>query len=353
MKVILAATVGKRSGGTFYARRLGQALGAEMVPIDQPLTRLVPSLLRVEADVFLIDFEYATFGNAARSIVLLPLLVLLLRLRRPVVVRLHGVVTESSLRGGKFRHLVLSAFHLSYKLTAVFASAFIVHSELMRTTLATEYGIVNATVIPLGSNPAASRRSEGAHLAFFGFVRPSKGVEEAILALGLLREEYPDLRLVVAGGLALDREATYLGVLQDAVRTAGVEDRVEFLTRFLTEEEKTAVVASASMLLLPYKDEFVEVSAVVHDFAGYGVPIICSDRPRFSELTDGVNCLKVRPEGPALAQAIRTLLENPPLAARLGENLRHLAEANSWDRVATLHRAYLESVVQGQGRPPS
>ena len=344
------APIGKHSGGTFYARTLARALAAEVVPIDQPFPRLVFSLLRSETDVYLIDFEYATFGSVARSFVLLPLLAFLLRIRRPVVAKLHGVVTDASLHGRRLAHPILLAFHLSYRLTGVFASGFIVHSELMRTTLRTDYGITNASVIPLGADAAIPGASTPEHLVFFGFVRPSKGVEELIAAMGLLKEDHPDLRLVVAGGLALDREAGYLEVLQEAVHRAGVADRVEFRTRFLPEAEKAAIVRSARILVLPYTDQFVEVSAVVHDFVAYGVPIVCSDRPRFSELTDGVDCLKVRPEAPELAKGIRTLLEDPSLASRLGENLRRKAQAESWDRIADLYRRRLGAIARGDPR---
>lgn len=339
MKVLLVATLRRKAGATYYAKKLAEVLAARLVAADQPIRRLLFEARTSDADVVHIQFEYATFGSVARSLVLLPVLSLLLSQRRPVVVTLHGVVTKESLEGGRFPRLVLLAYHLSYRAANAFVATFVVHSELMRTTLASEYAIRKAVVIPLGFDSAPLTRFpvKGMHIAFFGFVRPSKGVEELIGAMELLRETFPDLRLKVAGGPANDREAAYLDTLLDAAQRTDVADRVDFLTRFLTEEEKAAVVASSRVLVLPYKDTFVEVSAVVHDFAAYGVPVIVSDRPRFSELTDGRDCLKVSPEAPALAAAVSSLLRDPVLAARLSEGLREKAEAGSWDHVGGAH----------------
>ncbi len=345
VRIVVAASISRKAGGTYYARKLAEAMGARLASVEQPLPRLMLELWRRDADVCLVEFEYATFGSVMRSLPLLPLLVFFTRWRHPVVVRLHGVVTEESLRGTRLARLTLLAFHVSYKLTAAFASGFIVCSDLMRTTLESDYRIPGAWVIPLGSDAAVPGPSDPRNLVFFGFVRPSKGLEELIAATALLRKDLPDLHLVIAGGLALRREGEYLDRLRDIVRRERLEGSVEFRTGFLSEEEKVAIVRSARVIVLPYTDRFVEVSGVLHDLAAYGLPVVCSDTPRFSEVRDGVECLKSPPAGPDLARVIRSVWKEPALAARLGDALRRKALAESWDAVAARHLNVLETVI--------
>ncbi len=349
MKLAIVAPFGTRSGATLVAERLARMLGAAKVSSVDPPLQLLHSVLGIRADVVLVEFEYATFKGVPRSLLLLPIVTLLLRARCKVVVKLHGVVTEESLRGLRFSRLTLHAYRTSYKLTAIFASAFFVQSDLMKTTLRDDYGITAVYVIPFPSDVVGPATASPNQIAFLGYVRPTKGIEPLIDAIALLRADYPDLRLVIAGPV-LPKEGWYFETVRQALRRMAVEDRVTLLTHFLAGEEKSAVVRASRILLLPYTDRFVEISGVLHDFAGFGVPVICSDRPRFSELTDGVNCLKVPPTGPRLADAIRTLLKDPTLSSRLAEGLRKKALAETWDIVVARHRELFEDVLGSRGK---
>ncbi len=355
MDVLLLATTQRKSGATFYARRLAELTGSSLLPAETPLPQLIGNVLRSDADVLHIELEYATFGSVTCTLLTLPLLVAIRRLRGPVVITFHGVVARESLDGFGLPRLVHAGFRISYRLSAALASAVTVHSSLMRDVLAREYGIPGAVVIPLGADGplAVPPRPHAHHIAFFGFVRPSKGIEELIDAVALLAPSYPDLRLTIAGGLAVEREGSYLDLLRQRAERSGWPGRIEFRTGFLDENEKREIASSAAVLVLPYRDRYAEVSAVVHDFVASGVPLIVSDRPRFSELTHGVDCLKVEPDPAAIAGAIRRIFQDPSLAEELGVHVREKAAEWSWERIAEVHRRLYETLVRRKARPLS
>jgi glycosyltransferase involved in cell wall biosynthesis len=137
------------------------------------------------------------------------------------------------------------------------------------------------------------------------------------------------------------------------VSAEGLTENVRFLTKFLTEEEISDLMREAAVLALPYTDQFVEVSAIVHDLAGYGVPLVCSKTPRFSELEDGVDCLKVVPESNELAEAIERILTDPALSARLGEGLLRRSRSASWDMVGAKHLELYREVLRRRSLPRS
>ena len=262
---------------------------------------------------------------------------------------LHGLVTEESLQGRRMKGLLHLAFRSSMKATGSFASAFVVHSEGMRKTAEGEYGLHDVFVIPLGSvqvSAVAGGRAASHHVVFFGFIRPEKGLQSLIGAIGTLRGKVPDIRLTIAGSVVHERERGYLLGLHERVQAEALTDHVRFLTKFLSDEEISELMREAAALALPYTDQFVEVSAIVHDVAGYGVPLVCSKTPRFSELVDGVDCLKVAPESGEIARAILRILSEPDLATKLGEGLLRRSQTSTWDVVAAEHLKLYRQVLR-------
>jgi len=337
----MIATSHKGAGASFTSKRLADAVGAILVPTDRSVISFGRDIFRHRSDLYHIQFEYRTFGGVARSLTILPLLTAVLSSLGPVVVTLHGLVTEASLRERHFKRLVHTAFRYSLRATGCFATAFVVHSEEMRKTAEGDYGLHHVSVIPLGSDPppsGAGARPATHRVVFFGFIRPEKGLNHLLRAIGQLRGAVPDIQLTIAGSVVRSRERGYLLGLQEQVQAEGLTKHVTFLTKFLSDGEIAELMRDAAVLALPYTDRFVEVSAIVHHLAGFGVPLVCSKTPRFSELEDGVECLKATPEPDALAQGILRILTEPALASSLSQGLLRRSKLDSWDHVAARHR---------------
>ena len=169
-----------------------------------------------------------------------------------------------------------------------------------------------------------------------------KGQDQVIRALALLRESEPDLRYAVAGsgvfGIRLRALASELGV----------EDRVVFLGH--VEDDELPALYNVS-------DVYVGASRVAVDHVeGFGIslieaaatslPVIAGREGGMPEaVVEGVTGLLADPYDPAsLAAAIRSLLDAPDHAAKLGAQGRRMAESRyNWQRVARDLRAIADA----------
>ena len=333
MKIALIAAA-RRSGGALYAQKLSRVLGARTIAAELPIRRIVSEVVEAGFDVVDIQFEYRTFGSHLRTLTRLPLLAFFLRNAAVTVVTVHGVLTYESLRGLRFRFWKWLAFVASLRLTGLFCRLLIVHSEEMGRELL-RLGLKNVAVVPHGSGPLDYRPQHASRsgVLFFGFIRPSKGLDSLDLAFKQVVAAYPGASLIIAGGVNDPEGRSYLRHLDALVEETGLRPNVAFRTVFLSEAEKRSLAAESAILVLPYTDCYLEVSGVLHDFSGLGVSVICSRTPRFAELRDGIDCVKVEVTPSDLAASINLLLGDSERRETLASNLYALAESESWDAV--------------------
>jgi len=325
----------ERSGGALYSKKLAKVLDADVVPAEHSLLRILKSISKHEPDVVDIQFEYTTFGSHLRTVVLLPVLALLLRAYSRVVITVHGIVTNESVADRRFPRTLVSAYTVSVRVATLFACAIVVHSTAMERALA-HLGVKRMYVIPHGSDAPSPNvyPTLDEVILFFGFLKPSKGIDRLIEAYSKVEGVYPNSKLLIAGSVqSLDGEL-YLENLRELVQTLGLEDKVSFRIGFFTEQEKRSLGSEARILVLPYVDRFVEVSGVAHDFAGSGLILICSRTPRFEEFTDGVDCMKIDTTASEIAKGICELLDGPQRGNHLRTGLVEFAKSTSWPKIA-------------------
>jgi len=178
-----------------------------------------------------------------------------------------------------------------------------------------------------------------------------KRIDTALHALAQLRTDYPDLHYAVVGAgeaqEALEHEAGELGVA----------DRVRFLTdvpdRDLPGLYNAAEIYLGVSRLMEQRVEGFGIS--LSEASACGLPVIAGRSGGIPEgVRDGETGLLVDAESPsAVAVALRRLLADPGLRARLGAAGRRLVERHyNWDRVtADLvrigHQLGLERVQEG------
>ena len=138
-----------------------------------------------------------------------------------------------------------------------------------------------------------------------------KGIDELIHATALLRAKPVGLHLVVVG------EGDDLPRLRELASDGGVADSVHFLGR-LGAEELAACYANADVFALPSSGE--GFGLVFLEAMAFAKPIVGSACGGTTDLVGhGVNGLLVPPgDIPKLADALQSLLENPPLRGMLG-----------------------------------
>lgn len=174
-----------------------------------------------------------------------------------------------------------------------------------------------------------------------------KGIDDVIVALAAL----PATELVVAGGPAAaelggDPEARRLGGIARSLAVAG---RVELRGR-LTRAEVPPLLRSADVVVsAPWYEPFGMVAV---EAMACGVPVVATAvGGQVDTVVHGRSGLLVPPrDPPRLAQAVRTLLADPPLRAAMGATAAARARARyGWDRVARQTAELYETLV-GEGR---
>lgn len=144
-------------------------------------------------------------------------------------------------------------------------------------------------------------------------LRPEKALELLVSAAGLLRREFPDLRVLIAG------EGVERGRLEAQIRAEGLEQTVLLLgTR--TDVPDVLVAVDVAVCC----SDFEGTPLSVMEYMGAGKPVVASRVGGLPELIDdGVHGLlfEVR-DVQGLARAIAELVRDPERRARMGDNGR-------------------------------
>jgi glycosyltransferase involved in cell wall biosynthesis len=161
-------------------------------------------------------------------------------------------------------------------------------------------------------------------LLFFGFVRPYKGLQTLLQALGDLRREGVQPGLAIVGEFWQDKSA-YLAEI-DRLQ---IGDQVRIEDRYTPDEDVALWFSAADCLAAPYLAG--TQSGVAAIALAYGLPVIASQKVAEGIAPDdrGV-VLAVVPPGAsgALAAAIRQAIQQPPEqpTARRGDGWRQMVQ---------------------------
>jgi glycosyltransferase involved in cell wall biosynthesis len=245
----------RRSGGRTYSEALSKVLAAAVLPAESSVLPLWSEIRKQRYGVVEVQFEYNAFGSHLRSALALPVLAFLLRLSTVGVMTLHGVITYDSLLGQRFRQVKWLGYLVSVRVASLFFRLVIVHSEQMRLSLF-RYGLSKVAVVPHGSGPTDYKAQGDSRKAilFFGFMRPSKGIDNLISGFLRVHEKRPDARLVIAGSVRSSQEASYLTLLRRQVDNLNLGESVRFEIGYISESDKQNLAANAGLLVLPYTD---------------------------------------------------------------------------------------------------
>lgn len=150
-----------------------------------------------------------------------------------------------------------------------------------------------------------------------------KGIHQAIEAVHLLKEEFPDILLKIPGNISSKTpkwlfEPSYITYLNRLISEYGLEQNVVFLGQ-LTQEEMVQEMLSAQMFVMPSVIE--NESATLREAMLLGMPVISSFAGDIYEtVVHGRNGFLYRyEEYELLAYFIKKLFLNPELAEKMGE----------------------------------
>jgi glycosyltransferase involved in cell wall biosynthesis len=221
--------------------------------------------------------------------------------------------------------------------------------------------IPHGTTAPPARDRAASRKrldlaEEAIVLTFLGFIWWGKNVQTLVSAFARIATDCPHARLLVAGQASGERwyNRWLVRRLRALVRRHQLDDRVIWRDGYVPADEVAEILAASDVMLLPHSQRYGSASGVFHDAIGAGKAVLCARGPKFE---DGIRALADVPEVilpvrdvAAWASAMRRMVQEPELRARVQTALSDYAAATSWARVAELH-AQLYAEVLGTPFP--
>jgi glycogen(starch) synthase len=198
-----------------------------------------------------------------------------------------------------------------------------------------KFGMPHATVIPNGIDSVDDTGSgDGDYISYVGRLHlHNKGLDTLLRAM----------RKTNGNKLAIAGRGKDKHKLMIAVKTLGLEDRIDF-KGFLTEEAKRRFIADSSLLVLPSRYEGQGI--VVLEAAACGRPVIVSDIPELQYAVDaGFGISFKTGDEKDLAQKISFLLGNEAARLEMGRKAREYARNFTWDRIAKEYEQYLLQVA--------
>ncbi|RKN41089.1 glycosyltransferase [Micromonospora endolithica] len=291
-------------------------------------------------DVAVVQHEYGIYPGADGEDVL----PLLRRLTVPSIVVLHTVLRRPSARQRSLLEQIVTA-----------AGAVVTMTDTARDRLLVGYTVRpdKVTVIPHGAaehvGAPADRRTRP-HLLTWGLLGPGKGIEWSLRALARLQDLDPTPTYTVAGRthpkVIEHHGEAYRAGLHQLGAQLGVAHAVDYQDVYHDQQTLGRLVRSADVVVLPYDSREQVTSGVLIEAVAAGVPVVATAFPHAVELLDGGPGLVVRHQDPvALAAAIRRVLTEPGLVARLAGRVRPLAADLRWPAVAARYGALADGLV--------
>ena len=242
-----------------------------------------------------------------------------------IVMEFHEVLDTGEMGIAPARWYVKGLMPLLVKM----ADGMIVHNEFDRELLEEHYGLGGKPVVVVphgpynqyeGSEAPTPAVEEGiCRLLYFGVIRPFKGVEDIIMAFDAMEdEEASRFRLTVVG-------ETWEGwtLPAEMIARSRHRDRIEFVNRYVADEEVQGFFAAADAAVLPYHRS--SASGPLHLAMASGLSVIVSDVGGLVEASEGYEGkLSIEPHRP---DQIRLAMEKAWKMRR-----RRFEDPHSWDR---------------------
>ncbi|MDT4988676.1 MAG: polysaccharide biosynthesis protein PslF [Micromonosporaceae bacterium] len=292
-------------------------------------------------DVAIVQHEYGVYGGPDGDQVL----AVLDLVRVPVLVVAHTVLTRPTPHQRAVLEQVVAA-----------AAAVVTMTQTARTRLVAGYD-VDATKINVIAHGAVERPSHhplgGVRrptILTWGLLGPGKGIEWGLIGLREIRRMLPQPRYVIAGEThprvrEQQGEAYRLG-LGTRARALGVADLVRFERGYLDDATLSRMIERADVVLLPYDSHEQVTSGVLIEAVAAHKPVVSTAFPHAVELlSGGAGLLVPHRDGPAIGAALRRVLTDPRLAARMSAEAARIAPGLAWSTVADRYRTLAATLL--------
>lgn len=288
-------------------------------------------------DIALIHHEFGIFGrDDGESVVDLAM-----QIEAPTLVVLHTVLPQPSARQRQItRELAAEA-------------TIVVLCRSAADMLEKSYGLPaeSVQVIPHGSTWSPVPASPGPHrnLITWGLLGPGKGIERCLRALTHLKDIDPQVTYRVVGRthpmVAKRLGFSYAEMLADLAKDLGVSDMVEFVHRYVDDDELSTMVAASDVVVAPYDNHEQVSSGVVAEALGIGRPVVATRFPYSEEMLGTGAGIAVSHDPEAMAEGIRRLLTDDSLYDRAAATAASISRELSWPSTARRYAILLRRLA--------
>ncbi len=187
---------------------------------------------------------------------------------------------------------------------------------------------------------------EGPLVLFLARLNPKKGLDLLAQTMRLVAEQRPDVRLAIVGP---PDPPGYENEVRAWIKSAGIESKT-VLTGMVDFETKLQALADADAYVLPsYAENF---GFSVFEAMASGVPVVVSDSLNYArEIASAQAGFSLTRDPKNFADVILTLLGDPALRRRMGENGAAFSRRYSIEETAIKVERTIESILQGRPLP--
>ncbi|CAN5385707.1 glycosyltransferase [soil metagenome] len=265
-------------------------------------------------------------------------------LRVPSILILHTIAKEPSpQQRSTLESLVAATDHV------------VVLTSAAQTRLCTDYGVDRrkVSVIAHGASATADaqmKRPSRPTLVTWGLLRPGKGIERVIDAMPLLRTLPGRPRYQITGPthptvLATEGEE-YRTALTERARLNGTADAVTFDPNYRGRATLSALIRSATAVVLPYDSTDQVASSLLVEAVAHGRPVVATAFPHAIELlSNGAGIVVDHDDPDALASALHRVLTQPRLSGSMAAEARLMAPSMAWPLVAATYLSLAQRLI--------
>ena len=165
-------------------------------------------------------------------------------------------------------------------------------------------------------------------ILFFGLIREYKGLDILIEAVGKIKDEINDMKLLIVGECYEDKEK-YL----DLIKKMKITELTNTYFEFIPDDQVSTYFSAADVCVLPYKS--ASQSGIVQIAYHYNTPVIVSNVGGLPEIVDeGKTGFCVSPDPDSFANVIKQFFEQKKLI-QFKENIINYKKRFSWEHMVS------------------
>lgn len=253
------------------------------------------------------------------------------------VLTVHDPISHSNMKNAKNEIVRKKSFKLFDKL--VLLSKPLLNDFLSHYNISKEKVVVNkmGEFDYLREIKQIPSKVASKYILFFGYISSYKGLEYLCEAMNEVHKQYPDVKLVIAGG----------GKIYFNWQPFQNKDYIILRNHFIDLPELSGLLHDCEFSVCPYKD--ATQSGVVQTAFSMNVPMVVTNVGALPEaVKNGQNGLVVPPcDSKALAEAIKDLLANPQIVSSMRDNIKNVWQKHmTWEPIAQKYIKCYQSLLR-------